>query len=146
MTKALSVFVPGIPKGQPRPRAVVRGSHAGVYDPGTAWEWKQTIRGAVTDATPLTGPLAVGLWFVMPRPKAHFRTRGGQATTELKPSSPRAHTNKPDIDNLAKAVLDAANGVLWTDDASIYSLSARKTYTTAERPEPGVDITVRAAT
>ncbi len=30
------LFIKGIPKGQPRVRAFVRGRHAGVYDPGTA--------------------------------------------------------------------------------------------------------------
>ena len=36
-------FAAGSPKGQPRVRAFVRGNHAGVYDPGTANEFKTSI-------------------------------------------------------------------------------------------------------
>lgn len=35
-------------------------------------------------------------------------------------------TTKPDIDNLQKMVLDAMQGVVFTNDALIYSLSATK--------------------
>jgi Holliday junction resolvase RusA-like endonuclease len=37
-------------------------------------------------------------------------------------------TTKPDLDNLAKAVLDALNGIVWVDDARICSLILTKTY------------------
>lgn len=37
-------------------------------------------------------------------------------------------TNKPDIDNLAKFYLDAANGILWPDDKQIVSLKILKLY------------------
>jgi Holliday junction resolvase RusA-like endonuclease len=35
---------------------------------------------------------------------------------------------KPDADNVAKAVMDALNGVVWSDDSRIFSLLARKYY------------------
>lgn len=37
-------------------------------------------------------------------------------------------TTKPDLDNLAKAVLDALNGIVWVDDARICSLILTKSY------------------
>jgi Holliday junction resolvase RusA-like endonuclease len=36
------------------------------------------------------------------------------------------HAKRPDLDNLAKFTLDAANGILWRDDAQIESLSLKK--------------------
>lgn len=39
---------------------------------------------------------------------------------------------KPDLDNLIKAFLDAANGVLYEDDAQIVSLQAEKIYAPEE--------------
>lgn len=33
---------------------------------------------------------------------------------------------KPDADNIAKAILDALNGVAWRDDAQVWSLGVRK--------------------
>lgn len=38
------------------------------------------------------------------------------------------HTKRPDIDNLAKLVLDAGNGVLWEDDSQVCHLDVRKVY------------------
>lgn len=35
-------------------------------------------------------------------------------------------TLKPDCDNIAKAVLDALNGVAWDDDSQVVSLQVRK--------------------
>lgn len=36
------------------------------------------------------------------------------------------HTQKPDIDNCIKFVLDACNGMLWDDDAHVSSVSGQK--------------------
>lgn len=36
------------------------------------------------------------------------------------------HVEDTDVDNLAKAVLDALNGVLWKDDRQVYSLEVKK--------------------
>ena len=40
---------PGIPKGQPRPRAFSRNGHARVFDPGTAEGWKSAVAVAAQD-------------------------------------------------------------------------------------------------
>ena len=42
-----------------------------------------------------------------------------------KPRKPTAK-NYGDVDNLVKAVLDACNGVLWTDDSQIVELHGYK--------------------
>lgn len=38
------------------------------------------------------------------------------------------HLKTPDIDNLAKGVMDAGQGILWADDKQIASLSVSKMY------------------
>lgn len=38
------------------------------------------------------------------------------------------YTHKPDCDNIAKAVLDALNGVVWKDDKQIVGLLVMKCY------------------
>ena len=127
----------GIPKGQPRPRAFVRGNRAAVYDPGTAEGWKSCIAMAARE---IEGklyhqPLSVTLTFFMPRPKSHFKTSG-----QLKPAAPRfMHDSKPDADNLAKAVLDALTGIrAWLDDDQVCELTIRK-YWESERNGPQTD-------
>lgn len=71
--------------------------------------------------------LHVTITFGFPRPKSHFRTRNGR-TAGLKDSAPYWHTKKPDIDNLAKAVLDAMQPDVMLDDSSICSLYVDKEY------------------
>ena len=36
--------------------------------------------------------------------------------------------SKPDVDNLAKTVCDALNGIAWLDDSQIVRMSAVKRY------------------
>jgi len=98
--------VHGVVKGQPRAKAFRRGSHAGVYNPPTADVWKAAVRGAAMHAwnkVTLNGPLEVSICAVFERPKSHFRKDGS-----LKSSAPKhwQHTSKPDVDNIAKAILD----------------------------------------
>jgi len=121
----------GVPKGQPRPRAFVRGGRAAVYDPGTAEGWKSCLAVACAEIEGrlLHQPLSVTITFFMPRPKSHCRTNG-----QLKPNAPRfMHDGKPDADNLAKAVLDALTGIrAWLDDDQVCELIIRK-YWESER-------------
>ena len=44
---------------------------------------------------------------------------------------------KPDLDNLVKFYLDAANGILWHDDCQVTNLVANKIYSKNPRTEPG---------
>ena len=43
-------------------------------------------------------------------------------------------TSKPDADNVAKAIADACNGVVWVDDAQVVELRVSKRYSAT----PGV--------
>ena len=55
------------------------------------------------------------------------------------PREPRCA--KPDCDNLAKAVLDALNGVLWQDDSQVVELSVSKWYAAGdESPRTTIDV------
>lgn len=139
----LTFQVLGIPKGQPRVKAFKRGAHAGVYDPGTADEWKLYVRAGFIKAfaeinepvvPPFSGPVAVTLNFYLPRPKAHFRANG-----DLKPTAPIYHTGRPDLDNLVKAVLDAlTNAGAWADDGIVALVSAGKGYGV----QPGCEVKI----
>lgn len=115
----------GLPKGQPRPRAFVRGNRAAVYNPSTAEGWKSSVALACREieGALMHFPLSVSLTFFMPRPKSHIRTTGA-----LKPSAPvYIHDGKPDADNLAKAVLDALTGIrAWLDDDQVCELVVKK--------------------
>ena len=36
------------------------------------------------------------------------------------------HTKRPDLDNVVKAVKDAANGIVWRDDSQVCKMAAHK--------------------
>lgn len=125
----------GEPKGQPRPRAFARrvGNKyvARVFDAGTAEGWKSAVALAAkpfAPAAPISGPVRVDLVFCFARPKSHFK--GNNPERELRETAPHRHCSKPDIDNLAKAVLDALTqlGVFWRDDSQVCEIYAEKFY------------------
>ena len=138
----LSITIEGIPKGQPRARACIRGKHAGVYDPGTADAWKGCVRAAAREARGarpvILGAVRMELLFRLPRPKAHFDKAGDvRKKFRLAP-----HAQKPDIENLVKAVMDALTEVgVWRDDALVNRLVVDRDWC-PQHARPGCDITL----
>jgi crossover junction endodeoxyribonuclease RusA len=65
----------------------------------------------------ITGPVLVAVDFGLPRPKKYQRLG-----LEV------AHCVAPDLDKLARGVLDALSGVAFVDDAQVVHLFATKTY------------------
>ena len=116
----------GLPKPQARPRAVSRGKFVKVYSPGT--EWKEAVKYAASKETPIASEaLQISLEFYFDRPKSHYGT--GKNADKLKSSAPKFHTKKPDVDNLAKAVLDACQDAgLFKDDSAVVGLTVEKFY------------------
>jgi Holliday junction resolvase RusA-like endonuclease len=138
MTWMCEFRVFGDPKAQPRPRATRRGNHAGVYNPPTADVWKAAVVDAGRKhcpAMPLTGPLRVNLRFYFARPARLNRKKD--------PPDRVHHTAKPDLDNLAKAVLDAMTAAGWfCDDAQVCASELTKYYH-AKGDSPGCVVMVQ---
>lgn len=134
MSYHVTVTVPGKAKGQPRPRAFARnmGSKwvARVYDGGSAEGWKSAIAAAFAGKIPpepLGGAVSVTIAAYFDRPGSHWTKRKG-----VKPNAPDFHTQKPDADNLAKAVLDCLTTLgLWRDDAQVSLLTVGRGWTTS---------------
>lgn len=104
-------------RGKGRPR-FTRGGHA--YTPKGTRDYERAIREAYENAhrkprEPFSGPIAVSIMTYRQLPKS---------TPKSVYSEPDTH--KPDIDNVAKIVLDALNGVAWEDDAQVVSLTISK--------------------
>jgi len=68
-------------------------------------------------AQPLTGPITASVTFYCKKAKTTKR------------SYPRG-----DVDNYAKAILDAANGKLYDDDDQIIQLTVTKLFATLDEP------------
>ena len=97
----------GIPSSQARPRL---GKY-GFYNPNSREKtaFKAKIRGGISNTPifPSTQPVVVNIKFFMRRPNTHFRNRS--RSNELRMGLPFACITSPDIDNLAKFVLDGMN-------------------------------------
>ena len=137
----IAFHVNGIPKGQPRPRSfakrIGRKFTARVYDPATAEGWKSDIAIAAKShlpAAPFEGPVSLEITFFLPRPKRLCRKKDCQIAIPA--------TCRPDVDNLAKAAMDALTTVgMWADDAQVHHLTVRKYYH-GIKDKPGAFITI----
>jgi Holliday junction resolvase RusA-like endonuclease len=49
-----------------------------------------------------------------------------------KPKTSKLEYPKPDVDNYAKAVLDACNALVWIDDSQIIELEVHKSWSKAD--------------
>lgn len=93
-------------------------------------EVKRTLKDACPGMLFFTGtPVRVEVGFYFPRPKHHFKkgfvTRCKEALTYFGFLQTTPATG-PDIDNLAKFVLDAMNGIVYEDDRQVVELLASK--------------------
>lgn len=68
---------------------------------------------------PTGQPLALTVTVTYPQPKSWSKKK--KAETIFK-------TSKPDVDNLAKLVMDACNNLVWLDDAQVAYLIVQKAY------------------
>jgi Holliday junction resolvase RusA-like endonuclease len=117
-------FATGLPKAQPRPRAVVNKSTGKIhaYNPDTAKEWKQICEAMFLRYRKpiIKEPVFFHVVFFMPMPQLMLKTCEGRCLP---------HTVKPDIDNLQKVVMDAATDAgIWKDDSLVYASYAEKWY------------------
>lgn len=120
--------VVGQPVPKSRPRVVTKGKRRFAYTPKKVKEWENVVREEAHKhfEIPFDWPVVVSLTFFMPRPRSR-RLDFWVPTT-------------PDLDNLEKSVLDALNGVAYTDDRLVVAKSASKRY--VRERDPRVHITV----
>lgn len=124
--------VHGVPVPQPRARAVAFAGRARVYNHAPkADAWKAEIKKSFDGATPrpLSGAVSICVEFWMPRPKSHYNKSGN-----LKPSAAAEPIDRNDLDNMAKAVMDALTAAkVWHDDGQVTHATLSKMW--AEKPE-----------
>lgn len=135
MTRII-VTIPGAPVAKGRPRMTRQGR---AYTPAKTRAAEGYMRHAIAAQVGqpmLQGALDVTVVAMLPIPASWSkRKRADAAAGILRP------IGKPDGDNLAKSICDAANGLLWVDDGQIVCLTVSKTYS----EKPGTVLTVEAA-
>ncbi len=116
--------IPGKPLGKSRPRVTRRGI---TYTPKATAEREKLVRTIFMETyhrtCPLTGALKVTIEAVYPVPVSASKSR--QAEMMADKITP---TVRPDVDNVAKLILDALNKTAYADDSQIVSLTVSKRY------------------
>lgn len=118
--------IPGDPKGKARPR--VNTSTRRAYTPETTKQYEQKVRCSYLSTCPAgnrchEGPCRVEITACFPVPSSWSRKKQEMALAGLLEPE-----KKPDCDNIAKAVLDALNGLAYKDDSQVTELTVRKCY------------------
>lgn len=135
----LQFEVPGPPIGQGRPRFSTVCGHVRAYDAEKSRNYKAYIALLATKAIEEQGwnvlnfpvMLEIRAYFAVPKSKSKAYKEGA-LSGKIMP------TKKPDADNLAKAVLDALNGVAYKDDSAIIALKVSKIFSDVPRLEVSV--------
>lgn len=126
------ITVMGDPRGKERPRAVRRGGSIVVYTPQETKDyekqiaWEYVAQGGKYSDKPIK--CHINAYLSMPN-SASAKRRKMMLEGKILP------TKKPDIDNIAKIVLDGLNGVAYKDDTQITFLCVTKLFSDLPRLE-----------
>ena len=115
-------IIPGKPMGKQRPRMTKQGI---CYTPKETVSYENLVKMCFVEAgcQRLEGQIEAEIEAYYPIPKSMS-----------KKDRERVHygilypTKKPDVDNIAKAILDSLNGIAYHDDSQVVSLTINKYY------------------
>ena len=106
-------------------------SRAGIrYTPDQTRNWKQQVAITALKYKPKqlwSGPIEAQLIFLFPKPKSYSKKI-------------MAHITKPDVDNLAKSILDALQKIIYKRDQQIVKCMIEKSYVESDVSSPMVYI------
>ena len=130
------ITVYGKPQGKGRPRYTVRGGHAVAYTPENTRKYEEQIRRAWQeqdgrDYGPAALALIVTAYYPVP-------SRARKAEREAMLSGQVPVRDKPDLDNVLKAVMDALNSTAYQDDRQVTHINAARVY--SEDPRIEIDL------
>lgn len=122
--------VEGKPVGKGRPRFRRMGNFVQTYTPAATADYEKLVRlrfqnacGVITEK-----PVKVEVVACFAPPKsARKRDRIEMLANRILPDK------KPDVDNIAKIILDALNGIAYKDDSQVVDLSVKKCFAAEAR-------------
>lgn len=136
---ALVFSLNGEVRGKGRPRTAVRAGFARIYTDAATRKYEASIQkvavAVMGNRSPLEGPLSVSLRLRLSPPASMSKRQRGRIL-----AGEEAYFGRVDVDNAAKAALDAMNGVCWGDDKQITRLFVMK----IAAEIAGIDVRVEA--
>jgi len=138
----MKLTVYGEPVGKGRPRASTINGHARMYTPSKTLSYeakvKETYISSFGETKPSTKAYRVSIVAFFGLAKADYKKDGTLNGHGLRKVENIEHCHKkPDLDNIAKAVTDSLNGLLYLDDSQIVWLYVEKRF--GETPRVEID-------
>lgn len=122
--KVIKFEILGTPIGKARPRL---GKHGNTYTPSKTSNYetmvKYIFRSKFPDHKLFLGKVEANITAIFEVPKSYSKKK----TRELL-NGFNNYVNKPDLDNIAKIILDSLNGIAYKDDSQITVLHINKMY------------------
>lgn len=126
--------VPGTPGSKGRPRFRSAGKYVQTYTPDKTVVYENFVRQMWlnTGHDKLVGNICATIDAYFPIPKSISKKKHDALVGKPYPK-------KPDADNIAKAILDALNGIAYDDDSAVVVLTVFKRY----GEEPRVEVSLQ---
>ena len=126
MKKKINLTINGRPQGKARPR-FARGR---TYTPQQTLDYEALILWTYrnkynVDTMGTDAPLKMNI-------KAYFKVPKSETRPMKEYLRDKHYPHKPDVDNIAKIVMDALNKIAYLDDNQVVSLNVEKWYTDEE--------------
>lgn len=132
----LTFTIPGEPTAQGRPRFSTHGGFVKAYDPEKSRNYKAYVKLLASEAMQNIGltltelPLGVEIITDVGIPASKSKKFKEQALNGL-----QLPIKKPDVDNVAKIILDSISGIVYKDDKQIVKLTVSKKYSDTPKVE-----------
>lgn len=119
----IDIWIAGKPHGKERPRF----ANGRTYTPkktenaeaNVVAVWREAGEPRMSD-----GPISIVIIAQVERPAGHFNSKGDLNAQGQR--HPYPEKQKPDLDNLAKLIMDALNGRAYKDDVRVVDLVVRR--------------------
>lgn len=126
----IEIVIPGEVVAKGRPRFSRQGGAVRTHTPNKTLNYERVVKMHALQQKPkelLVDAIEVDICIHRIPPKSWSNVRKEKAIAgQIKP------VTKPDVDNYAKAILDALNGIVFKDDNQIVKLTVSKIYS----PDP----------
>ena len=124
---SIKLIIPGKPIGKGRPRL----GRYGTYTPPKTVNYETLVKLTFMDTyknfKPMQGAVAAKITAVFTTPQSYSKKKKEEALLKVD------YTHKPDVDNIAKIILDSLNGLAYVDDIQVSYLQVKKEYGEQEK-------------
>jgi Holliday junction resolvase RusA-like endonuclease len=113
--------IPGNPFAKQRPRFSRKSGRA--FTPAETVSFERTVGQIAMQhfPRPIEGPVKLTVWATFVPPQSWSKKKTAETLH-------RPHIQRPDLDNIAKAIADGLNRIAWADDGQIAEMSVRKVW------------------